>query len=225
MPHRIITEQIREQTALYALGVLPPQQARALEEHLGKGCAVCVSELRAFQETATRLPLALAEKKPHSRVREKLLARIQSPTTPQAGVQAEKTPSCCSSPMAPLCSRGRGHMGTNGSGRCPVQTALCGPDPTDDDHAGSYGARLRLPGASPRGGRAVPCGRGRPALRRPGLPRRRLPVRCRPKHSSSKPHRSRLPVSDRRLPARRSTRLKFFPIRSGCTSVVPKEDT
>ena len=77
MRHERLTDEIREQAILHALGILEPKQARAFQEHLQEGCAVCESELRAFEETASQLPMALRETRPRPAVREKLLARIK----------------------------------------------------------------------------------------------------------------------------------------------------
>jgi putative transcriptional regulator len=87
--HKRVTDSIREQAALYGLGLLPPAEAREFEEHVRSGCAVCESELRGFEETTALLPLALPERAPHSRVREKLLARIR-PQPERPGPQVWK---------------------------------------------------------------------------------------------------------------------------------------
>ena len=73
MRHERVTDEIRERAALHAIGMLEPEQGHAFEEHLGEGCAVCESELRAFRETASLVPAALPLQRPHPRVREKLL--------------------------------------------------------------------------------------------------------------------------------------------------------
>ena len=77
MRHERVTDEIREQAALHALGMLEPEQASAFQTHLEEGCEVCESELQAFSETASQLPLALRETAPDPAVRERLLARTR----------------------------------------------------------------------------------------------------------------------------------------------------
>ncbi|MEK7408982.1 MAG: cupin domain-containing protein [Acidobacteriota bacterium] len=82
MKRRRATAEICEQAALYVLGVLEPAEVRAFEEHLGD-CAVCETEVRGFEETASLLPLALPKRRPHPRVRDTLLARTAAEPGPQ----------------------------------------------------------------------------------------------------------------------------------------------
>jgi len=77
--HSQVTDEIRHQAALHALGMLEGQQARAFREHLDDGCEVCTGELRAFQQTAACLPLALPESRPDAGVRARLMSRIREP--------------------------------------------------------------------------------------------------------------------------------------------------
>jgi anti-sigma factor ChrR (cupin superfamily) len=72
MRHDRVTDELREQAAAHALGLLDPGAARAFEQHL-EACPVCEAELRAFQETAAALPLALPESAPPPALRQKLL--------------------------------------------------------------------------------------------------------------------------------------------------------
>ncbi|MBI4484126.1 MAG: cupin domain-containing protein [Acidobacteria bacterium] len=83
MSHECVTDEISEQAALYALGLLEPQEALAFQKHLRAGCAACEAELHGFRDTALLLPLALPETKPHPRARDKLLASIKSAPGPQ----------------------------------------------------------------------------------------------------------------------------------------------
>jgi anti-sigma factor ChrR (cupin superfamily) len=83
MGHERLTDELREQAALYALGALEAEQARAFESHLRSGCSTCQSELEAFRQTVSLLPLSLPEHRPHPPTRQALLARIRSePQTP-----------------------------------------------------------------------------------------------------------------------------------------------
>ncbi len=75
MPHESVTDEIREQAALHALGLLEPEQARAFERHL-ESCPTCAAELRALAGTAAELPLALPAAAPDPALRQKLLHRV-----------------------------------------------------------------------------------------------------------------------------------------------------
>jgi putative transcriptional regulator len=66
----------QELAALYALGILPPEQAAAFEQHLGRGCPTCQRELEAFTATAAHLGYAAAPARPGPEVRRRLLAAI-----------------------------------------------------------------------------------------------------------------------------------------------------
>jgi anti-sigma factor ChrR (cupin superfamily) len=73
MRHDRVTDELREQAAAHALGLLDPGEARAFELHLG-ACPLCEAEVRAFRETAAGLPLALPESAPDQALRNRLLA-------------------------------------------------------------------------------------------------------------------------------------------------------
>lgn len=79
--HQAITEEIREQAALYALGMLDPEQARVFSEHLAGGCEICKSEWRAFHETAARLPAALPIAGPPLGLRAAVLTQFKTETS------------------------------------------------------------------------------------------------------------------------------------------------
>jgi anti-sigma factor ChrR (cupin superfamily) len=78
MAHDRLTDDILEQAASYALGLLEPAEAQAFERHLQDGCAICEAEVRSFRETAALLPSALPQSTPSPRVREQLLERIEN---------------------------------------------------------------------------------------------------------------------------------------------------
>ncbi len=98
MRHERVTDEIREQAALHALGLLDPEQARALERHLGS-CPVCEAEVRALAGTAAALPLALPAAPPDPALRRKLLERAApAPALPDHVVRAAEgdwTPTGC----------------------------------------------------------------------------------------------------------------------------------
>ncbi len=83
MGHEELTDLIREQAALYALGLLDSGSERLFEEHLQSGCAVCAAEVRAATQTAALLPFSLPQHDPPPRLRKKLLAQIEPPSGPQ----------------------------------------------------------------------------------------------------------------------------------------------
>jgi anti-sigma factor ChrR (cupin superfamily) len=91
MRHERLTNELREQAALYALGALEAAQARAFEGHLRAGCAVCQHELDAFERTVSLLALSLPERRPRACVREALLERVASGPQAPAGPQVWKT--------------------------------------------------------------------------------------------------------------------------------------
>ena len=82
MRHREATDEIRERASLHALGMLDPGEARAFEQHIEKGCEVCASERRAFEATASWLPLAVSDAEPDAALRQRLLDRLGPPPAP-----------------------------------------------------------------------------------------------------------------------------------------------
>jgi anti-sigma factor ChrR (cupin superfamily) len=62
--------------ALYALGALEGEAARAFEAHVSEGCDACASELREFESVVAGLGLAATEAEPPARARESLLERL-----------------------------------------------------------------------------------------------------------------------------------------------------
>lgn len=62
--------------ALYALGALGGEEARAFEAHLGEDCGACAAELREFGPVVGSLGLAAPEAEPPARARETLLERL-----------------------------------------------------------------------------------------------------------------------------------------------------
>ena len=80
-----IDEGICGAAALYALGALEGEEARAFEAHVSAGCDACASELRDFKSVVTDLGLAAPEAEPPARARERLLERVASggPSEPE----------------------------------------------------------------------------------------------------------------------------------------------
>jgi anti-sigma-K factor RskA len=67
-----IAEEMEERAALYALGALTQQEARAFEEHLADDCAACLEELRSFETVVGLIGLSAPEATPPGRVRDRL---------------------------------------------------------------------------------------------------------------------------------------------------------
>ena len=77
MKHECITADSQEAAALYALGALSQQEARAFAAHLDEGCAVCGLESRQFEEVVNVLGSEVPEATPPAYVRDLLAVRIE----------------------------------------------------------------------------------------------------------------------------------------------------
>ena len=71
--------------ALYALGALEGEEARAFEAHVSKGCDACAAELREFESVVADLALAAPEAEPPANARAALLERIAAAGAPESG--------------------------------------------------------------------------------------------------------------------------------------------
>ena len=76
MEHKLATDEIKEQAALYALGALSQFEARAFENHLADGCEVCQAEMAEFEGVVGVLGLAAPAAVPPAYLRDLLTARI-----------------------------------------------------------------------------------------------------------------------------------------------------
>jgi len=76
--HPAPNDPLREQAALYALGLLGPDETREFERHLAEGCATCESEVRAYGLAVADLGRTVAPVAPGPSVRERLLARVRA---------------------------------------------------------------------------------------------------------------------------------------------------
>ena len=79
MKHENATEVTRQQTALYALGLLTQHEAHCFELHLEE-CHVCRTEFGRLLLAAAQIGLAVSEKEPPQGFRERLVERIDSST-------------------------------------------------------------------------------------------------------------------------------------------------
>lgn len=97
-------EGICGSAALYALGALEGEEARAFEAHVSAGCDACASELRDFKGVVSSLGVAAPEAEPPAGARERLLGRLAAggfSEDPARGVAAAET----SAPRS-LCGEG-----------------------------------------------------------------------------------------------------------------------
>ncbi len=69
-----------ELSALYALGALEHEEARAYEHHLAEGCESCATEVEEFGATCFALAQAAPEAAPPEAARERLLSRVSAET-------------------------------------------------------------------------------------------------------------------------------------------------
>jgi len=77
MRHDRVTDQVREQAALYALGALEPDERGSFERHLEEGCPVCKLEMQEFHEATAQLALSAPTVQPDAQLRQRLMATIQ----------------------------------------------------------------------------------------------------------------------------------------------------
>jgi len=85
--HTKLTDSLRAQAALYALGALAPDETRAYEAHLEDGCRPCRAEVDSFGAASGNLALAAPPTTPRRDVRSRLLAaaretRAAAPRSP-----------------------------------------------------------------------------------------------------------------------------------------------
>jgi len=69
-------EEAKGQAALYALGALSAEEARAFEAHLGGGCEVCAAEVEGFAAAVSALGEAAPPADPPPAVRARLIACV-----------------------------------------------------------------------------------------------------------------------------------------------------
>jgi quercetin dioxygenase-like cupin family protein len=89
--HDCITDELREELALYVFGLLPTEEARNIDRHLKSGCTACFEEWKALAATATELPFELDQLRPNPELKNRLMQRIATEPShgleePEAGV-------------------------------------------------------------------------------------------------------------------------------------------
>jgi len=104
-------EESLELAALHTAGALPPEEARAFEEH-ALSCASCAAELAALRETAARLAMAAAKDAPEpaAGLKERVLDRIAA----QGSAAPERT--TASDPDTQVWKRWSGEPGEGSEG-------------------------------------------------------------------------------------------------------------
>jgi quercetin dioxygenase-like cupin family protein len=79
------TEQLEERVALYALDLMAPEEAKALDERLRQGDPRLESALRLYREAAASLALSLPEEPPGSGLRSRVMDAIARESQQPAG--------------------------------------------------------------------------------------------------------------------------------------------
>lgn len=75
-PDQHSLEEIGERVALYALGALRGEEARAFEAHLATGCSLCTEEVRTFAAVANDIGRSVSPQIPPASLRARVLDRI-----------------------------------------------------------------------------------------------------------------------------------------------------
>jgi mannose-6-phosphate isomerase-like protein (cupin superfamily) len=70
-------EDIATEAALYALGALPAEKARAVEQRLQSGCGFCAAQVERYAAVAEQLALSVVPVEPPPELRQRLLDRIE----------------------------------------------------------------------------------------------------------------------------------------------------
>jgi quercetin dioxygenase-like cupin family protein len=127
MKHEHLTDEIRETTALHALGALGQEEAQAFAEHLKEGCKLCTEELRACEWVVSQLGCNVPSVQPRPAVRARLFANLAAETVPAAGAE-QPTPSPNSDlSQFQFLRSSKGHWQEFGSG---VSVKILSIDPT-----------------------------------------------------------------------------------------------
>src|ERR1041385_2563582 len=92
MTHTTADEELEGQAALYALGALDAEEARAFEAQLAEGCAACEAERREFESVVADLAFAAPAAEPPARARARLLALVSEGPGQEAFDEAETEP-------------------------------------------------------------------------------------------------------------------------------------
>lgn len=77
MKHHTTGAETAGEAALYALGALSKDEARAFEMHLAAGCEPCGASVKAFQVVVEKLGFGAPVEQPPSRLRARLFAELE----------------------------------------------------------------------------------------------------------------------------------------------------
>ncbi len=83
-------EDCAVEVALFALGALPEENARAVEQRLRSGCPFCLAKAEHYALVAEQLALSVSPVQPPPELRSKLLNRIKSGETSAALLEHRK---------------------------------------------------------------------------------------------------------------------------------------
>jgi anti-sigma factor ChrR (cupin superfamily) len=89
MTHTTADEELEGQAALYALGALDAEEARAFESHLAEGCGACEAELREFESVVADLAFAAPAAEPPAGALSRLLALVSEEAGRDARAEAK----------------------------------------------------------------------------------------------------------------------------------------
>ena len=82
-------DDLKDDAAAYALGVLEPGERAAFEQHLA-GCADCAADVRELQRAAAALPHAVPQVSPPPSLRARILGEAAAVTTPTASAPVRR---------------------------------------------------------------------------------------------------------------------------------------
>jgi anti-sigma factor ChrR (cupin superfamily) len=105
MKNTTVDEETCGSAALYALGALEGEEARAFEAHLSEGCEACASELRGFESVVGSLGLAASDAEPPVASRARLLERLAALDSSESKDSARADDAKPSEPRS-LCGEG-----------------------------------------------------------------------------------------------------------------------
>jgi len=75
--HEVLTDDLREQAALYSLGLMTSEGILEFTQHLEQGCAICAEEVRAMDEIAAGLSINVPAAVPPASLRQRVLNGTQ----------------------------------------------------------------------------------------------------------------------------------------------------
>src|SRR5262249_7917892 len=98
MEHKLATDEIKEQAALYALGALSQIEARAFENHLADGCEICQAAVGGFEGVVGVVGLGAPPAGPPAQLGAVLKARIAKEPRPRPLTEGGRTQAARTAP-------------------------------------------------------------------------------------------------------------------------------